>query len=260
MSDAVLLFEREGAVARLTLNRAKAGNALDVPLCRALTEAAIECDEDESIRCVVLTGAGKLFCGGGDGHMIASAGERTSHYLKEITAYFHAAVARFARMPKPLVTVINGPAAGAGLSLAVLGDIALAARSAHFTLAYSAIGLSPDGGSTWLLPRLIGLRRTQEMMLLNKRVSAEEGAKIGLITRAIDDDALQSEADAVVQTLAVSATTALGQARQLLTDTFSNGLETQMELEARALAALARTPYGREGVGAFAAKRRPNFD
>lgn len=260
MSDAVLLFERDGAVARLTLNRPKAGNALDMPLCKALLEAAIECDEDTAIRCVVISGAGKLFCGGGDVPSFVNAGDRAPHYLKELTSNFHAAVSRFARMPKPLVTVINGPAAGAGLSLAVLGDIALAARSAHFTLAYSAIGLSPDGGSSWLLPRLIGLRRTQEMALLNKRVTAEEGEKIGLITRAVDDEALQSEADVIVNTLAASATTALGQARQLLTDSFSNGLETQMELESRALAALSRSPHGREGLDAFAAKRRPNFD
>src|SRR3546814_10418141 len=100
----------------------------------------------------------------------------------------HVAVARLARMNKPLLCVVNGPAAGMGLSLAILGDVVLAAKSAHFTTAYGAIGLTPDGGMTWLLPRLIGLRRAQEMIVLNKRVSAEEGEAIGLVTRMVDDD------------------------------------------------------------------------
>lgn len=260
MSDDVLLFERDGAIARLTLNRPSAGNALDIPLCRALMEAAIACDEDDSIRCVVITGAGKLFCGGGDVAAMSAAGEKTSSWLKEVTAYFHAAVARFARMQKPLVTLINGPAAGAGVSLAALGDIAIAARSVHFTLAYTGIGLCPDGGSTWILPRLIGLRRAQEVVLLNKRVPADEAAQIGLVTRAVDDATLAEEGAVIARTLAGSATLALGRARQLLADSFSNSLETQMELESRALAELSKTPHGREGVGAFVAKRKPKFD
>lgn len=260
MSSDGLLVERDGAVARLTLNRPNAGNALDVATCRALMETAIEVDEDDSVRAVVITGAGRFFCAGGDVGGMAAAGEKSGAWLKEVTAYYHAAVARLARMPKPLVTVINGPAAGAGVSLAVLGDIAIAARSAHFTLAYSALGLSPDGGTTWLLPRLIGLRRAQEMTLLNKRVGAEEAAAIGLVTRVVDDEALAGEAAAVVQILANSATAALGKARQLLVESLGNGLETQMELESRAMAQLARSPHGREGIGAFAAKRKPQFD
>ena len=136
-----LLFARENGIARLTLNRPKAGNAIDVPLARALMEAAIECDEDESIRVVTLTGAGRLFCGGGDVGAFAGAGERFPALLKELTAYIHSAVSRFSRMGKPMVTIINGPAAGAGFNLSLLGDIAIAAQSAHFTTAYTGIGL-----------------------------------------------------------------------------------------------------------------------
>jgi 2-(1,2-epoxy-1,2-dihydrophenyl)acetyl-CoA isomerase len=260
MSDDVLLFERDGAIARLTLNRPNAGNALSIPLCKALMEAAIVCDEDDTIRCVVITGAGKLFCGGGDLAGMVGAGDKTSSWLKEVTAYFHAAVARLARMPKPLLTLVNGPAAGAGVSLAVLGDIAIAGRAANFTLAYTGIGLCPDGGSTWLLPRLVGLRRAQELVLLNKRVGAEEAAQIGLVTRVVDDAALGEEGAAAAQTLASSATLALGGARQLLVDSFSNGFETQMELESRTLAELSKTPHAREAIAAFTAKRKPKFD
>ena len=185
-SDTVL-FARAGAVATLTLNRPKAGNAINLELARALMERAIVCDEDESIRCVVLTGAGRMFCAGGDVTDFATAGEGTGALFKNLTAYLHMAVSRLARMRKPLLTAINGPAAGAGLSLAILGDLALAARSAHFTVAYPAIGLSPDGASTWLLPRLVGLRRAQELMLLNKRVGADEAAAMGLITRCVEE-------------------------------------------------------------------------
>ena len=254
-----LIFGREGSVARLTLNRPRIGNALDLSLARALMEAAIRCDEDETIRCVVLTGAGKLFCAGGDIGSFAEAADNIAGLLKQLTAYLHMAISRFARMGKPLVTVVNGHAAGAGLSLAILGDIVLAARSAQFTLAYCGIGLSPDGGSTWLLPRLIGLRQTQELALTNKRIPAEEAARLGLITRVVDDEALAADAQFTVKALASSATQALGATRHLLLSSFETSLETQMELEARAIAAASRTAEGREGQAAFLAKRSPTF-
>jgi len=254
-----LLFEREGAVARLTLNRPSVGNAIDVPLARALMEASIVCDEDDSIRCVVLSGQGRLFCAGGDVQGFASAGDAIPSLLKELTAYLHMAIARFSRMPKPLMTVINGPAAGAGFSLAILGDIVLAARSAHFTLAYTALGLSPDGGSTWVLPRLVGLRAAQELMLTNKRVGADEAAQLGLITRAVDDAALASEAATLAAQLASGATPALGKVRNLLLASFGASFENQMEAEARAIAETSRTPHGKEGVQAFIARRKPDF-
>ncbi|HMN43673.1 MAG TPA: enoyl-CoA hydratase-related protein [Povalibacter sp.] len=254
-----LLFEREGAVATLRLNRPDVGNALDIPLARSLMEAAIQCDEDDAIRCVVLTGNGRMFCAGGDVGAFAAAGDSLPAMLKEITAYLHAAITRLSRMGKPLVTAVNGPAAGAGYSLAVLGDIALAARSAHFTLAYTALGLTPDGGSTWLLPRLVGLRRAQELALLNKRLSAEEAATLGLVTRAVDDAGLGAEAGQIAQQLAASATPALGKVRNLLLTSFSSTLEAQMEAEARSIADSSRTRYGREGVAAFVTRRKPDF-
>lgn len=261
MSDtpAPVLFERHGAVVTLTLNRPATGNGINVPLARALMEAAIACDEDDAIRCVVLTGAGRMFCAGGDVGGFAAAGDNAPSLLKELTAYLHMAVSRFARMGKPLVTAVNGAAAGAGFSLAILGDIALAARSAQFALAYGGIGLSPDGGSTWLLPRLVGLRRAQELALTNKRLTAEEAAELGLVTRIVDDAALASEAAALGEQLARSATGAVGRTRNLLLSSFQTSLEEQMELESRAIADASRGPEGREGVAAFLAKRKPDF-
>jgi 2-(1,2-epoxy-1,2-dihydrophenyl)acetyl-CoA isomerase len=254
-----LTFVVDGPIARITLDREEVGNAIDIPVARALMEAAIACDENDAIRCVLLTGKGRLFCAGGDVAAFNAAGEHLPAFLKEITAYLHLAIARFARMNKPLVTAVNGPAAGAGFSLAILGDIVLASPSAHFTLAYTAIGLSPDGGSTWLLPRLIGLRQAQELALRNRRVKAEEAASLGLITRVAAEGALEAEATALAQELALSATTALGATRRLLLDSFTSSIETQMELESRAIAAQARMYEGREGVAAFVEKRRPDF-
>ncbi len=254
-----LLFARENGVARLTLNRPKVGNAIDVPLARALMEAAIECDEDDSIRCVLLTGGGKLFCAGGDVGLFAAAGERIPALLKELTAYVHSAVSRFMRMGKPMVVAVNGPAAGAGFNLSLLGDIVIAAQSAHFTVAYTAIGLTPDGGATWLLPRLVGLRRAQEWALTNKRIFAPEALEAGLITRVVEAEALAGEAGSVAAQLAGSATRAIGRTRNLLLDSFGNSLERQLEQESRNIAAASRDAEGREGVLAFLGKRKPDF-
>lgn len=254
-----LLFAREGGIARLTLNRPEVGNSINVPLARALMEAAIECDEDDGIRCVLLTGTGKLFCGGGDIGGFAAAGSRIPALLKELTAYANSAVSRFSRMGKPMITAVNGPAAGAGFNLSLLGDIVLAAQSAHFTVAYTAIGLSPDGGTTWLLPRLVGLRRAQEWALTNKRVFAPEALEAGLVTRVVEDAALAGEADRLAAQLAGGAVQAMGRTRNLLLDSFSNPLELHMEQEARSIAAAGRGAEGREGIAAFLARRKPDF-
>jgi 2-(1,2-epoxy-1,2-dihydrophenyl)acetyl-CoA isomerase len=222
-------------------------------------EAAIECDEDDGIRCVLMTGAGRLFCAGGDIGEFSAAGEKFPALLKELTAYIHSAVSRFSRMGKPMVTAVNGPAAGAGFNLSLLGDIVIAAQSAHFTTAYTAIGMSPDGGTTWLLPRLVGLRRAQEWALTNKRISAAEAVEAGLITRAVEDEALAEEADKLAAKLAGSAVRAMGRTRNLLLDSFGNSLEQHLEQEARNIAAAGRDAEGREGIAAFLGKRKPDF-
>jgi 2-(1,2-epoxy-1,2-dihydrophenyl)acetyl-CoA isomerase len=254
-----LVVTINGAVATLRLNRPTVGNSLDVSLSRALMEAAIRVDEDPAVRVVVLTGTGRFFCAGGDVGAFATAGAGAPALIKEITGYLHSAIARLARMSKPLVTVVNGPAAGAGFSLAILGDIVISARSAHYTLAYTAIGLTPDGGSTWLLPRLVGLRRAQELALTNRRVAGDEAVELGLITRVVEDADLATSVATTAAELAQGATGALGQTRRLLLASFSNSLETQMEDESRSIADAMRSGHGQEGVSAFVAKRKPEF-
>jgi 2-(1,2-epoxy-1,2-dihydrophenyl)acetyl-CoA isomerase len=259
MSGDLILFERDGPVARLTLNRPDAANSINLPLAQALLDAVIACDEDRGVRAVLLTGAGRFFCAGGDVGAFGAAGDDLPQKLKQITACLHMAVSRLARMSKPLVVAVNGAAAGAGVGLAVLGDIVLAAQSAHFTMAYSALGVSPDGGATWLLPRLIGLRRTQELYLTNRRVGSREAQDIDLVTRVVADDSLAAEAAATAATLAGSAGFAVGRTRNLLLASLSESLESQLEAEARAISDCARSPQGREGVAAFVGKRKPDF-
>ncbi len=259
MAYETILFEVADNVARITLNRPDAANSLNGAMAHDLMLAAIRCDEDPEIRAVLLTGSGKMFCAGGDLKTFAGFGDEIGARLKELTVYLHAATARFARMDAPLVVAVNGVAAGAGLSLAVSGDLVLAARSAIFTSAYTAAGLSPDGSSTWYLPRLIGMRRTQEMMLTNRRLDAGEALEWGLITEVVDDDALMAEAGALAGRLASGATGAYGAVKKMLVESFTNPLETQMEIEARAISDRAQSPDGREGIAAFLAKRTPNF-
>ena len=254
-----VLFEVDGPVATITLNRPDVGNALDIPMSRELMELAIRCEGDAAIRCVVLTGAGKLFCGGGDVAAFAAAGDALPDFLREITSYLHSAISIFARMDKPLVTAVNGSAAGAGIGLAILGDIALAEPSASFSLAYTGIGLTPDGGTTWLLPRLIGLRRAQELCLTNRKVRAEEAASLGLVTRVVEAGMLTAETAKVAAELAKGATGALGATRKLLVESVSNTLDSQLQLESRAISSQSRNYEGREGVTAFLEKRAPRF-
>ena len=145
--SATLAVTVERSIATLMLDRRAVGNTIDMALARFI-DAAVRCDEDKAIRCIVLTGRGRLFCGGGDVSAFAEAGDDISAFLRELAGALHEAISRLMRMKKPLVVLVNGPAAGAGLSLALTGDITLAAKSPHFTAAYGALGLTPDGGMT----------------------------------------------------------------------------------------------------------------
>lgn len=257
--SAPVLLSRAGAVATITLNRPEAGNTINMALAEGLARVLDEIVDDPAVRCVVLTGEGRLFCGGGDISAFAAAGDSTPQLLRKLADAFHASVLRMAKMAKPLVMLVNGPAAGAGMSLALSGDVVLAARSAHFTAAYGMVGLTPDGGMSWLLPRLVGLRNAQEMILTNRRVGAEEAAEIGLITRVMDDADLVAAGQELAAGLAEAPTGALGGARALLSVSLHNPLDVQLDLEARTISAAGATADSREGIGAFLARRKPQF-
>lgn len=255
-----LLFAVSDGVATITLNRPDAANAMNLQMVQEFAAAAIRCEQDQAIRAVLINAAGKMFCAGGDLPSFAAAGDGVGALITDITMYLHATVSRLMRMDKPVVVAVNGAAAGAGFSLAMAGDIVLAAESARFSLAYTAIGVSPDGGASYILPRLIGLRRSAELMLTNRRLNSHEAAQWGLVTRVVDDAELASEAKEIAQQLAQGATQAFGKVKQLLAASMDNGLETQMALEAQSIAELAMSPDGREGITAFMERRAPTFN
>lgn len=254
MNDLVILKVEQG-IATITLNRPQQGNAIDLPMAQALLKVAISCDQAPEVKCVVLTGSGKLFCAGGDLDGFVAVGDGISGFLSELAGTLHLAISRFMRMEKPLVVLVNGPAAGAGMSLSLIGDIVLAEGTSSFTPAYGAIGLSPDGGLSWLLPRLVGLRTAQEIILLNQRIGAEEAKALGLITRVVEAGQLHAEGGALAQKLASMNVPALGRVKNLLLESFGVPLEAQLEQEARSISALATQPYVRDKVGAFVAQR-----
>ena len=247
----------DGGVASIVLNRPDQANAFNLDLGREFMLAVNRCDEDPAVRAVVITGEGRFFSVGGDLESFAAAGDGLGVLIKELTTYAHTAISRLNRMDSPVIIAVNGAAAGVGFGLAVAGDLVLAAESAFFALGYSAAGLAPDGGSTFVLPRLVGTRRAAELMLTNRRLSAHEALDWGLVTRVVADDLLIEEAMELARSLADGPTRAFGSIKRLLLS--EGSLETQMELEARAIAETANAPDGREGVAAFLEKRRPVF-
>ncbi|HEX2398554.1 MAG TPA: enoyl-CoA hydratase-related protein [Mycobacterium sp.] len=252
-----IMLEQSGPVARITLNRPDAANGMNHTMTRELADAARRCDTDTT-KVVVLTGSGRFFCAGGDLKSFASAPNRGQH-IKGVADDLHRAISTFARMNAVLITAVNGTAAGAGFSIAVTGDIVLAAESASFTMAYTKVGLSPDGSSTYFLPRLIGITRTKELMLTNRALSAQEALQWGLVTEVLPDDQLAARADELATRMAATASGSNGAVKALMLSTFASGLEEQMELESRVIADRAESADGREGVGAFMAKRKPEF-
>jgi 2-(1,2-epoxy-1,2-dihydrophenyl)acetyl-CoA isomerase len=259
MSFETLLFDVEDHVARLTLNRPDAGNAMNAAMMRELRDVAIRCDEDPEIRAVIIAGAGKMFCAGGDLRAFAGEGDALPAYLKGITNDLHGAVSRLCRMDAPVVSAVKGVAAGAGFSLACAADMVIAAESARFTVAYTGVGLSPDGSCSFFLPRLVGLRRTQELMLTRRILEASEALEWNLVTRVVPDDDLEAESSKLAAQLAAGPTRAFGAAKRLLLQSAGDHLETQMEQEARCIADAARSPDGREGIAAFLEKRAAKF-
>jgi len=254
-----IIFEIESGVGLIRLNRPDNGNAITPEMGRELLDVAIRCDEDQKVRSVVLTGNGNRFCVGGDLKAFNAQAEGISRYITEITHTFHAAISRFNWMDAPVVGAINGTAAGGGFSLALTTDIAIAAESAKFTMAYTKVGLVPDGSSSYFLARIVGLRRAKEMALLNPILSAEQAMEWGLVNRVVADDQVLSTALEIAHTLAKGPTRSFGETKRLILTGTTDSLESQMERESRIISAMAASADGREGIAAFVSKRMPDF-
>jgi 2-(1,2-epoxy-1,2-dihydrophenyl)acetyl-CoA isomerase len=250
-------FEQSGSIVRITLNRPDAANGMNDTMTRELANAARRCDT-ATTKVVVITGSGRFFCAGGDLKSFASAPSR-GVFIKGVADDLHRAISTFARMDAVLITAVNGVAAGAGFSLAVTGDLVLAAESASFTMAYTRAGLTPDGSSSYFLPRLIGITKTKELMLTNRTLSSQDASQWGLVTEVVPDDELAARTDSLAEQMAATASGSNGGVKALLLSTFSSGLEEQMELEGRTIAERAESADGREGVDAFLAKRKAEF-
>lgn len=259
MAYETLTFEVREAVGHLTLNRPKAANALNLEMARELLQVAKRCDEDREIRAVILTGAGPMFCAGGDLRAFATAEEGMPAFIHTLADTLHASLSILARMDAPIIAAVNGVAAGAGMSLVCHADFAIAADSASFTMAYTAAGLTPDGSATYFLSRMIGRRRTVELMLTNRRLSAAEALEWNLVNRVVPGEELMAEAAKLARELASGPTRAYGGVKKLLIASTTNDLETQMDLETKYIVEMAGSADGPEGIRAFLEKRAPKF-
>lgn len=260
MNYEALKFELDGQVATITFSRPDAANSLSLQMSEEFHAVATHCASNPDIRAVIITGEGKMFCAGGDVVGFHAQGDGMSEHMRGMTTTLHAAISRLARMDAPVVIAVNGTAAGAGMSIALTGDIVYAAQSAKFTMAYSKIGFSPDGSSTYFLPRLVGVRKAKELALLNPVLSAEEACDMGLITAVVADAELMDKARACAAQLAKGPTKAHGEIKRLFADSLNNTMETQMEYETRAIAGLAGTTEdAKRGVAAFVAKEKYEF-
>ena len=254
-----LEFDVADAVATITLARPDRLNALNLRMAEELFEAALRCDHDPLIRAVVLTGAGRAFMAGGDLAEFHAAGPERDTLITKTATNLHAAISHFNRMDAPVIAGVNGVAAGAGMSFALSADLAVAARSARFTMAYTRAGLTPDGSSSYFLPRLVGVRRAQELVLTNRALSAEEALSWGLVNDVVDDDDLMTAVGGLARLLASGPTRSFGVSKRLMREGWSQSLETQMEAECREIAASSLRPDGLEGTDAFLSKRSPDF-
>lgn len=252
-----LTFAQSGPIASIVLDRPEAANGMNDTLTHELAAAAQLCDTDAT-KVVTLTGAGRFFCAGGDLKAMAAA-PAAGAYVKGMADDLHRAMSTFARMDAVLITAVNGVAAGAGFPLGVSGDLVLAAESASFTMAYTKAGLSPDGSSSYLLPRLIGLRRTQELMITNRVLSAAEALDWGLLTAVVPDVDLPDALTELAARTARGASKSNAAVKKLLLTTYASGLEVQLNREAALIAECADSVDGAEGIAAFLGKRAPEF-
>lgn len=250
-------LEETDGIAVLTLDRPKLLNALSQGSLREMMQA-LDCVRDEgTARVLVLTGEGRAFCSGAD--LTADEGGRPVDMGAGLEAGFNPVLERLRRLPIPLITAVNGLAAGGGCGYALAGDLAIASRSAYFLQPFANIGLVPDVGATWLLPRLIGKARATAMMMLGERITAEQALQWGMIYDVVDDDVLLETAMTLARRLAAGPTVAYGLMRQGIADSLEMSLSDSLALERNNQRIAGRTKDHAEGVTAFLEKRKPVF-
>jgi 2-(1,2-epoxy-1,2-dihydrophenyl)acetyl-CoA isomerase len=247
-------------VGTIILNRPDALNALDFALAEGMLRAAEDCEADPEVRAVVVGGAGRAFCAGGDLKAIARSEDfDPPGYLRHLTLLLHPTVSCLTRMPKPVIARVHGAAGGAGMSLVLACDLAVAAHSARFSTAYLRVALCPDGSMTYFLPRVVGVRKALELILLNETLDAEEALRLGLVNRVVPDAELENATFEIAKRLARSPALAVARAKELTYRGLAESLESQMENERWAIVSCAGSDDFREGTNAFFERREARF-
>lgn len=243
--------------ARITLDRPQARNCFDLEMSRDLADAVAAACGDAAARAILVDAVGPMFSGGGDLHAFAALGPTVGSTLRAMARHAHAALAMLATAPKPVVCSVQGPAAGLGMALALVGDQVVAGRSASFATGYTAIGFTPDGGLSHMLVRLAGLRRAQELIFAGRRLDAVEACEWGIVGSVVEDEELRAAADRTAATMAAGPTAAFAACKRLLNA--SGSYFDALAAEAEAIATAASASDGLEGLKAFAERRRPAF-
>lgn len=260
MSYQNINYEVSDGVAILTLNRPDTLNSFTQAMHEEVRAAMTDVRNDTTVRCLLLTGAGRGFCAGQDLNDRSVKADQAAPDLGDsVERNYNPLIRSIMTLDKPVICAVNGVAAGAGASLALACDIVLAAKSASFVQAFSKIGLVPDSGGTWNLPRAVGMPRAKALALLAGKLKAEKAESWGMIWAAVDDEDLMSEALEMAKHLATQPTKGLATIKKLLNESYSNPLHQQLELEKSAMRMLGQSHDYKEGVAAFMEKRTPNF-
>lgn len=257
--EPMIVVTNVDGVATVRLNDPASLNALSVEMANGLGGALSDLAEDPTVRVLVLTGTGRGFCAGGDVQLFYDNRDDPEEVMAAVIEGLHDAVQVLLDLPFPTVAAINGVVAGAGMGVAMATDLAIAVDDAIFTMAYTAIGVSPDGSSTYFLPRLVGTRVAMDMILTNRRLSAHEAVDLGLINRAVPSVDFDSEVSALAEKLARGPTLAYVRSRHLLVSSLGNDPVAQMQAEGESIMAAGETKDFYEGISAFIEKRRPTF-
>lgn len=258
MNDPVLT-QQHGNVLEIALNRPEAYNALNLEMMEMLGATLGSAAVDRTVQGIVLTGKGRAFCSGGDLKWISQQMEDAGSVLYRLAPQFHLSITEIRRMEKPVVAAINGTAAGGGFSLALACDFRVMGQSAVLRQAYTSSGLSIDGGGSFALPRLVGLARAMEIMAFDEVISPTQALQWGLVTKVVPDNDVLTEALAMLRTLTSGALHSFAWSKKLMTDSLTNTLETQLEMERQGISSCAAHPNGQEGIRAFVEKRKPSF-
>lgn len=252
-----ILYTIENNVATLTLNRPEKFNSFNRTMSLELQACLDKAEADETVRCIVLTGAGKAFCAGQDlAEAVDPEGPELEHIVRE---HYNPIITRLRKIEKPIIAAVNGVAAGAGANIALACDIVVANETGALIQAFSKIGLIPDSGGTYFLPRLVGVQRAMALMMTADKVSAAEAVAMGMIYKSFNDDSFESEVKKLAEKLALMPTKALGLTKRLLNETYSNNLEQQLNREKDVQVEAGATYDFKEGVASFLEKRKPEF-